>query len=291
MSTRIAFAQQAVSSSRKLGQRLGNWMLWLVLAVGGIAMIGPFYFMVITSFKLQQEVTGFPPTWWPLHPTLRAYRTLTQLSARFDVSYRNSLLVAVTITVAVLLTSAWAGYVFAKFRFPGRGVLLILILSTLMVPFNVTLIPLYTLIVRLKWQNTYWALIVPGLFSPFGIFLMNQYMHSIPNDLIDAARMDGASEHAIFFRIIIPLAAAPMGALAIFKFMWTWDDFLWPLVVLDDQKLYTLPLALSQLRDQFVTDVAALCAGAALAVIPVLLVYVFAQRRFIEGIALTGMKG
>ncbi len=291
MSTLLPPSGRAASRPKRLGRRLGSWVLRIALGLGSVAMIGPFYFMLITSFKPQAEITGFPPTWWPLHPSLRAFHALTELPARFDASYRNSLLVAVTITLGVLLTSAWAGYVFAKFRFPGRSILFVFILSTLMVPFTVTLIPMYTLIVRLKWQNTYWALIVPSLFSTFGIFLMNQYMHSIPNDLIDAARMDGASEYAVFFQIVIPLASAPMGALAIFKFMWTWDDFLWPLVVLDDQKLYTLPLALSQLRDQYVTDVGALCAGAALAVIPVLLVYLLAQQRFIEGIALTGMKG
>src|SRR6185503_3104761 len=137
---------------------------------------------------------------------------------------------------------------FAKHQFKGRDLIFLAVLSMLVIPFNISIIPLYALIVDLNWNNTYWALIIPSVFSPFGIFLMRQFMHTIPTELIDAARIDGASEFGIFFRIILPLSTAPLAALGIFTFIMQWDDFLWPLVIIDDPALYTLPLGLSQLR-------------------------------------------
>ncbi|MCS7220832.1 MAG: carbohydrate ABC transporter permease [Anaerolineae bacterium] len=277
---------------RPLARQIEKWALWLLLGIGTIAMVAPFYWMIITSFKPKEEVMVFPPTWWPHQPTLRPWVELTKLrGGGFPVFFRNSLFVTVSTTILVLLTSSMAGYVFAKFRFRGRDALFLLVLSMMMIPFNVSIIPLYALMVDLKWTNSYWALIIPSAFSPFGIFLMRQFMHSIPNDLIDAGRIDGASEFAIFFRIVMPLSTAALGALGIFTFMWNWDDFLWPLVIIDEPRLYTLPLGLSQLRGRFGTDVASMTAGATVAVLPVLIVYLFAQRRFIEGIALTGLKG
>jgi ABC-type glycerol-3-phosphate transport system permease component len=161
----------------------------------------------------------------------------------------------------------------------------------MMIPFNVTMIPLYQIMVALKWNNTLIPLILTFAFSPFGIFLMRQYIHSIPDDLLDAARMDGASEFAIYFRIILPLSTAAMAALGIFIFITLWDDFLWPFIIIDKPALYTLPLGLSQFRGQLGTNVGGLAAGSMLAVLPVLIVYLLAQRRFIEGITMTGMKG
>ncbi len=277
---------------RPLGRAIEKWVLWLLLGAGAILMIGPFYWMIVTSFKPKEEVLVFPPTWWPHQPTLRPWVEITKLrGGGFLVFFRNSLFVTSCVTFLVLLTSAMAGYVFAKFQFRGRNVLFLLVLSMMMIPFNVSIIPLYALMADLKWTNSYWALIIPSAFSPFGIFLMKQFMHSIPGDLIDAGRIDGASEFAIFFRIVMPLSTAALGALGIFTFMWNWDDFLWPLVIIDEPRLYTLPLGLSQLRGRFGTDVASMTAGATVAVLPVLIVYFFAQRRFIEGIALTGLKG
>jgi multiple sugar transport system permease protein len=277
---------------RALGKRLEVWLLRLALALGAIAMIGPFYWMIVTSFKPREEVLVFPPTWWPHNPTLEPWLELTRLrGGGFVVFFRNSILVTASTTFLVLLTSALAGYVFAKYEFRGRELLFVLVLSMLMVPFNVSIIPLYALMVSFKWTDSYWALIIPGAVSPFGIFLLRQYMHSIPNDLIDAARIDGASEFGIFFRVALPLSTAALSALGIFTFMWVWDDFLWPLVVIDEPRLYTLPLGLNQLRGRFGSDVAAMTAGATAAVLPVLVVYLAAQRRFVEGIALTGLKG
>jgi multiple sugar transport system permease protein len=267
-------------------------LISLVLGLGVIIMVGPFYWAFVTSFKSLGEISRFPPTWWPHEWTLEHWRSLMNLRiGSFATFFRNSLFIASTVTFLILLSSSMAGYIFAKFRFPGRDLIFFGVLSMLVVPFNISIIPLYALMIDLKWTNTYWALIIPSVFSPFGIFLMRQFMHSIPDDLLDAARIDGASEFAIFFRIVVPLSTAAIGALAIFIFIAQWDDFLWPLVIIDQTHLYTLPLGLSQFRGRFGTQLGQLTAASMLAVIPVLIVYFIAQRRFIEGIALTGLKG
>jgi multiple sugar transport system permease protein len=274
----------SVKVETRFGHRRLNWersLLWLVLGFGSILMVGPFYWTLVTSFKSREEVLVFPPTWWPKQPTLEHWLSLGELRiGSFPIFFRNSLFVATTITVLVLLTSALAGYVFAKHQFKGRDWLFLGVLSMMMIPFNISIIPLYALIVDFSWNNTYWALIIPSAFSPFGIFLMHQFMHSIPNELIDAARIDGAS-----------LSMAPLAALGIFTFVFQWDDFLWPLVIIDEPALYTLPLGLAQFRGRVGTNVGGLAAASMLAVLPVLIVYFMAQRRFIEGIALTGLKG
>jgi multiple sugar transport system permease protein len=278
-------------SSRATGWVRERWLLLVALGLGSILMIAPFYWMLVTAFKPPGEVLVFPPTWWPSEPTLEPWRELfTELRGGFHIFFRNSLFVSSAITVLVLLTSSLGGYVFAKFEFPGRNLLFLLILSLLMVPFNVSLIPLYQLMVQLGWVNSFTALILPAVVNPLGIFLMRQFMHTIPNDLIDAARVDGASELTIWWRIILPLSTPALAALGIFTFLWNWDDFLWPLVVLNDTELFTLPLGLAQLRGRFGSDVGTMMAGASIAVVPVLVAYLVAQRRFVEGITMTGIK-
>ena len=229
-----------------------NWqrlLLWIFLGLGAIFMVAPFYWTIITSFKSRAEVALFPPTWWPADPTLEHWIGLTELRfGSFADFFRNSAFVSFTVTALILLTSAMCGYVFAKHKFVGRDALFIGILAMMMIPFNISIIPLYAMMVDLGWTNTYWPLIIPSLYSPFGIFLMRQFIQSIPDELLDAARIDGASEFGIFFRIIIPLSTAALGALAIFTFIGQWDDFLWPLVIIDESRLYTLPLALARFR-------------------------------------------
>lgn len=292
MSTKAIVKRRREPTLRFSWARAERILLSLLLALGSVLMVGPFYWALVTSFKSREEILLFPPTWWPKNPTLEHWIGLTDLRiGSFEMFFRNSLFVSVTVTLLTLLTSSMAGYVFAKYSFPGRDALFVLILSMLMVPFNISIIPLYALMIDLEWTNTFWALIIPSAFSPFGIFLMRQFMHSIPDELIDAARIDGASEFGIFFRIVIPLSTAALAALAIFIFIVQWDDFLWPLVIIDEPALYTLPLGLSQFRGRVGTNVGGLAAGSMLAVIPVLIVYFLAQRRFIEGIAMTGMKG
>jgi multiple sugar transport system permease protein len=272
-----------------------NWrrvLLWIVLGLGAVFMVAPFYWTMVTSFKSREEVMLFPPTFWPMKPTLEHWIGLTNLRfGSFALFFRNSAFISFTVTALILLTSALCGYVFSKHHFRGRDALFVGILCMLMIPFNISIIPLYAMMVDLKWTNTYWPLIIPSIYSPFGIFLMRQFIQTIPDELIDAARIDGASEFGIFFRVIVPLSTAALGALAIFTFIGQWDDFLWPLVIIDESRLYTLPLALARFRGRTTTDVGGLAAASLVAVIPVLVVYFFAQRRFIEGIAMTGIKG
>jgi multiple sugar transport system permease protein len=269
-----------------------KYLIWLVLGLGSVVMIGPFYWTLITSFKPQREIFAFPPTWWPAEPTLDNWLRLGDLDVgSFPVFFRNSLVVASTITLTILLTSTLAGYVFAKINFKGRDLIFWFVLALLVVPFSVTLVPSYNLMVRLGLDNSYWALILPIAYSPFGIFLMRQFIQTIPTELLEAARIDGASEFRIFFRIIIPLSAPALAALGILTFIQQWDSFLWPLVILRDIDKYTLPLGLAQFRGQLGVDVGGLSAASMVAVIPMLIVFIVAQRRFIEGITLSGLKG
>jgi multiple sugar transport system permease protein len=266
-------------------------LLWIVLAIGAVLMIAPFYWSIITSFKTQSEIVAFPPTWFPKNFTLEHWISLGDLSTgSFPVFFRNSIFISTTVTVLVLFTSSITGYVFAKMNFRWRDKIFYAVLAMMVVPFSITLIPSYALMVKFGWIDSYWALIVPILFNPFGIFLMRQFMHTIPDELLDAARIDGASELQIFFKIIIPLCKSGLSALGIFEFIAQWDSFLWPLVILQDVDKYTIPLGLAQFRGLTGIHVGPLCAAATAAVIPVLIVYFFAQKSFIEGITLSGMR-
>jgi ABC-type glycerol-3-phosphate transport system permease component len=269
------------------------WKIFLiiVLLIGTVFTIAPFYWTFISSFKTPNEYYVFPPTWWPNPFTLDNWKGLSSLEVgNFSNFALNSLFVCVTGTVITLLTSSMAGYIFAKYNFKGRDLVFLAILSLMMIPFNVTMIPIYKLMVTLHWNNTFIPLILTFGYYPFGIFLMRQFIHSIPSELIDAARIDGANEFDIYFRIIIPLSTAALSALGIFVFITLWDDFLWPFIIIDDPALYTLPLGLAQFRGKLGMNVGGLAAGSMLAVLPVIVVYLFAQRRFIEGITMTGMK-
>ncbi len=268
------------------------YFLWLLLALSGLLMVAPFYWTLITSFKSTAEIRAFPPTWWPQQPTLEHWRSLANLQfGSFIDFFRNSVIVVVTQTSGVLLISAMAGYVFAKFSFRGRDTLFWIVLAMLMIPPNFLIIPLYALVVDIGWTNSLIALIVPGLFYPLGIFLMRQSIGNIPNELLDAARIDGASEFIIFFRIVLPLSTAALSSLGIFHFIGEWDSLLWPLVVIDEPALFTIPLGLAQFRGRFGTAIGPVAAGAMVAVLPVIAVYLLAQKQFIEGITQSGLKG
>ncbi|OQA46161.1 MAG: L-arabinose transport system permease protein AraQ [Chloroflexi bacterium ADurb.Bin325] len=262
---------------------------YVLLLLGGVVMVFPFIWMVLSAFKRSDEIIAYPPIFFPSQPNFDLLvRVWTEIN--FGRYFANSLLTATVATVAVLLTSALVGFVLAKYRFRGQNLLFVMVLATMMIPWPVLLIPQYLIAVELKLLNTYWALILPSLYSSFGIFMMRQFMHSIPNELLDAARIDGASEPHIFARLVLPLATPVLAALAIFHFMWHWDSLIWPLVVINTRNMYTLPLGLATFTNQYWTDYAAVNAGATVSVIPVLIVYVVLQRQFIEGIAMTGMK-
>jgi multiple sugar transport system permease protein len=244
--------------------------------------------MVFAAFKPYKELVSsrdlLPHTW-----TLQNYEEiLTRVN--FVDAFRNSIVQATTVTVATLFTSATLGYVFAKYRFRGKEILFTVILSTMMVPFAVVMVPLYMTIADFGLLDRLGGIIVTGLFSAFGIFMMRQFMESIPFDLIDAARIDGASEDRIFFMIVLPLSTTSLAALAVFVFLSNWDSYLWPMVVLTSPDKQTLPLVLAGLRNLWWTRYELWSAGSMLTVMPVMIIYAFASKYFIRGLAMTGLK-
>ncbi len=259
----------------------------ILLAIAFVSVM-PFVWMFFGSFKSYVELTS-GESLVPLAWTVDNYRAII-FRANFPQAFWNSTIVSLIVTGCVVLTSAAAAYVFAKYRFWGKEQLFIVILSTMMVPFAVVLVPLYVTIADIGLNNKLGGVIVPVLFSTFGIFLMRQFLEGIPSDLIDAGRIDGASEWWIFSRIIIPLSTAPMAALAVFTFLFNWDNFLWPLVVLTSPKSQTLPLVLAGLRSLYWERYDMWAAGSMLTVAPVMLLYAVAQKQFIRGITMTGLK-
>jgi len=271
-------------TSRVIGKAIPHIVLVLLCCVA----VAPFLWMVMASFKGYKELVSsgrfFPEVW-----TLRNYQQITG-RVNFAVAFRNSVISAASVTMVTLLTSAALGYVFAKYQFWGKEQLFLLLLGTMMVPFAIVLVPLYLVVGDMGLIDSLGGIIVTGFWSTFGVFMMRQFMESIPSELLDASRIDGASEPRIFFTIIIPMATSPMAALAIFSFMGNWDSFLWPLVVLNSESNKTLPLVLSGLRNLYLTRYEMWAAGSMLSVVPVMTVYAFASKFFIRGLAMTGLK-
>ena len=271
-------------------QPLGVALKYLILIVGAFIMVFPFIWMIIASLMTAGEIQLRPPVWLPAEPQFHNY---TKLPQKIPIGrlYFNSLFTSALIVFGVLLSSSLAGFAFAKYRFPGREFLFYLILATMMIPFFVTLIPVFFIVRQLGWIDTYQGLVVPGLTSAYGIFLMRQFIITLPDELIDAARIDGASELRIFWRIIVPLVKPALATLGTFAFIGAWNNFLWPLLVLNSRELMTLPLGINSMKSLYADNTNLLMAGAAVAVIPMLIVFIFLQRYFIQGIALTGLKG
>ncbi len=271
-------------------QSAGSALKYLVLVGGAFLMVFPFVWMTIASLMTAGEIQMRPPVWLPASPQFSNYSELAR-SIPIGRLYFNSLFTSGIIVLGVLLSSSLAGFAFAKYRFPGRELLFYLILATMMIPFFVTLIPVFFIVRQLGWIDTYQGLVVPGLTSAYGIFLMRQFMVTVPDELIDAARIDGASEPMIYWRIVIPLVKPALATLGTFTFIGAWNNFLWPLLVLNSRELFTLPLGINSLRSLYADNTNLLMAGTAVAVVPMLLLFVFLQRYFIKGIALTGLKG
>jgi multiple sugar transport system permease protein len=282
--------KQTVKIGLKSKRTVGRYLIWLLLGLGSIAMLLPFYWLVVTSFKYQKEILSLPVSWWPREFTLQHWVDAFKI-ANFGRYFLNSTIISTVLTIGNVITSALAGYAFAKYDFRGRNFLFLFILSGLMIPFFVPLIPLYDMMVKFHWNNTYWAIIIPSLYTPLGIFLMRQYIHSLPSELLDAARVDGANEFTIFFKIVFPLCTPALAALGIFSLITNWNDFLWPFIVLDQPTMWTLPVGLARLRGRFGTDYGLVMAASGLTILPLVVFYFAAQRRIIEGIAMTGIKG
>jgi multiple sugar transport system permease protein len=270
--------------------RLGHLGLHVLLLGGSVVMLLPFLWMLSTSLKEPREIFTFPPTWIP-SPIAWANYAQTWRAMPFGRFYLNSFVVATSVTALQLLSSSLAAFAFARLRFRGRNAIFLLFLATLMVPFQVTMLPNFILMRYLGWYNTYQALILPPAFSAFSTFLMRQYMLGLPLDLDEAARMDGANSWRIWWQIILPLSGPVLAALAIFTFLGSWNDFLWPLIITDSLEMRTLPVGLSAFQGQYGVRWNLLMAGSVIAMLPVLVVYMIGQRYFIRGITLTGMGG
>lgn len=253
-------------------------------------MLLPFGWMLATSLKAPPQIFTYPPTLIP-NPVMWQNYLDTVQAMPFGRFYLNSLFVAVSVTTIQILTASLAAFAFARLRYWGREILFLVYLATLMIPFQVTMIPNFILVRYLRWYDTFYALIVPTAFSAFAVFLLRQYFLGIPVELDEAARMDGASSLRIWARIIMPLSGPVLAALTIFVFLGSWNDFLWPLVVTNSNNTRTIPVGLASFQGQFNTDWHLLMAGSVIALLPVLLVYVLAQKRFVEGITLSGMGG
>ncbi|WP_432936798.1 carbohydrate ABC transporter permease [Kribbella sp. CA-253562] len=265
-------------------------LLHLFLLAGAVAMALPFAWMVLSSFKPLEEIFIQPPKLLPKvwHP--ENYRNALE-AADFVRGFANSLYIAVIVVVVSVFTAAMAAYAFARIRFTGRGPLFMVFLATLMVPVQLTVIPLYIILGRLNWIDTHLALIVPAsLFNAFGVFLLRQYVRGIPIELEEAAAIDGAGRTRIFLTIVLPLLRTPMVALGIFTFLGQWNSFFYPLIFLNSDSKFTLPLVVNQFKGTYSSDWTSLMAAATLAAAPLLIVFVIAQRQIVEGIALSGSK-
>lgn len=272
-----------------MGKTATDWVLFVVLLLGALLMSGPFVWMISTSFKPAADVFQFPPTLFTADPQLENYaRIFTTIP--FGRALANSLVVSVLVTLLQLITCSMAAYAFACLRFRGREVLFLIYLAALMVPSQVTLIPNFILIRTLGWIDTYQGLILPYAFSSFGTFLLRQYLKSIPAELLEAARIDGASHAQIYLTIVLPLAKPALGALAIFTFVAQWNNFLWPLITTTKPDMQVAIVALATLQGQYNTDWPLLMTGSVIAIVPVLLVFVFGNRAFIAGLT-TGAFG
>jgi multiple sugar transport system permease protein len=264
--------------------------LHVLVVAGALLALGPLLWMVSASFMPTGEANSYPPRLLPSHATAEHYRALfTRLDlGRFAI---NSAIVAITATVVSLLFNSMAGYAFAKLRFRGRERTFRLLLTGLLIPVQVSMLPLFLLLKELHLVNTYAGVIVPTLASIFGIFLIRQYALSIPDDLLDAARIDGAGELRIYWSIALPVLAPILATLAIWTFLSTWNDFMWPLIVLSDQSRYTLPVALANLSGEHVQDTELMMAGSVVTVLPVLAVFLALQRYYIRGLMVGSVKG
>jgi multiple sugar transport system permease protein len=283
----ISLQPQRAIWLRKLQQT--HLLNYALLILGALLVVFPFFWMVSTSFKARSEIMLFPPSLWPRDFTWQNYANVFD---RLDMLrlFWNTGYVTVIKTFVMIYTASLLGYVFGKFDFWGKTVIFYLVLFTMIIPFEVYMIPLYQMMVLARLGDTHAALILPHIFSAYAVFLFRQFMFTIPNELIDAARIDSAGEWYIFHRLILPLCGPVLATTSSFYFMWNWNDFLWPLIVITSGRKAMLPVALAGFVAEHGADYGLIMAGATLSVIPVLLIFLVLQRYVVQGIALTGLK-
>ena len=278
------------SRLQEVNKRLGKSLLYILLIMSGAVMIVPFAWMLSTSLKGGGAVLTMPPQWIPDPVTLDNFRQIFDLYP-IGRMFFNSLLVAILATLGQLITCSMAAYAFARIQFRGQHFIFLLYLATLMVPFQVTITPLFIMMRIFGWINTYQGLILPGVFSAFGTFLLRQSFMTIPTEYEEAAYMDGASPLTIFLRIILPLSKPALATLSVFAFMGSWNSFMWPLFIVREETLMTLPVGLATLQGRWITEWNLVMAGSVITVLPMLLLYLFAQKYLVQGYVMSGLKG
>ena len=295
-------AERPVTVTRMAGDRTGSAsyaalktagtvLLYLVLGFGALLMIMPLVWMIATAMKPVEETNL--PEFYLIPSRFQLIENFQSAFARIPLAtfFYNSVVVSVSATLGELVMASLAGYSFARYTYPGRDALFLIVLSTLMIPFFVVVIPLYIVVHSFGWLNTYQALIIPGMVSAFGIFLMRQFIMTIPNELVDAGRIDGASELTIFARIVMPLCMPAVATLAIFTFLQHWDSFVWPLLVVSRRGMFTVPLGLTFFQSEYLAFWNEQMAASLVALAPTLSLFLIFQRYFVRGVVMTGLKG
>lgn len=262
----------------------------ILLVVLAAAAVIPLYWMVVTAFQQPTLTVTFPPEWFPSNPTLFNFQRFLERPYVWRWTL-NSVIVAATVTVAQLLVCVMAGYSFAKKEFPGRDLFFWMYVGSMMVPSQVTLVPLYVTMSKLGFINTYYGLILPAVAGPFGVFLMKQFMSSLPTELIEAAKIDGCSEWNTFTKIILPLSKPGLAVLGIFTFVGQWNEFIWPLIITNSASMRTLPIGLTLLQEEVPMQYGLLMAGATFAAVPMLIIFFSFQRYFLKGVTVGALKG
>lgn len=271
-------------------KRIGTACFYVIAALLAVIAMIPFLWMISTSFKSRGALMSIPIEWIPENPTLDAY---IKVFSRFPFAKTigNSLFISISYTVITLLCASMAAFAFAKLRFKGSKILLSAYLATMMIPTQVTMIPLFVIMNKLGLTDSYISVIAPSIFRPFAVFMLVQQMRTIPNDFLDAARIDGANVFQTYFKVALPLCVPSLATLSITTFMESWNDYLWPLLMLSDKNKMTLPIALSTLNGQYATEYNVLMAGSLVSMIPIIIIYIVAQRNFKNGMMAGGIKG
>ena len=283
---------QRTGLGRQKRKLIGDIIAFILLSIGGIAMLVPFLWMVFTSLKSTPEIYSYPPKLLPEVFLWSNYIDAWTLLP-FNLFLRNSATVSICVVLGQLFTCSLAGYSFSRLRYPGRDRLFFLYLATMMIPFAVIMIPLYVQMRWMGWVNTLWPLIVPAMFAPWGTFMMRQFMSTLPRELEDAARIDGASFFRIYRSIILPLTKPAIATLGIFTFLGSWNDFLWPLIIINTLNLKTIPLGMQafQSRMPLKTPWELVMAAATFAILPILIAFILGQKYYVQGIVTSGIKG
>ncbi len=272
----------------KREKKIDKIILYIILSIIGLAMVMPFIWMIVTSISTQEDITKFRiiPREIKLSNYIEVFRQVP-----FHLFYLNSLWSTIVITIGKLITASLAGYAFARIKFRFRDAIFLTYLATLMIPQQVTMIPIFIVFKKIGWVDTYAGLIFPQIFTAYGTFMMRQFFLTIPKEIEESAKIDGANNFIIYFKIFLPLSKPALASLGTFAFIWSWNNFMWPLIILNSLKKMTLPVGISMFQSMYSTQYNLLMAAAVLAIVPVIVVYLFVQRFFKKGIATSGLKG